>query len=154
PTLRISITDLLTNESCSCTPQRPASRLLREGLDEDRDPLSPADACRRDPVAPPAPTKLEEQREDEPRPRGAERMAQRDRAAVDVHLVAVELQRLLAREVLRGERLVDLEQVDVPEREPRLLDHATDRRNGPDSHDARLNAHDVPGDDPSECAAS
>ena len=46
-------------------------------------------------------------------------MAERDRAAVDVDLVAVEAQLLLDRQVLRRERLVDLEEVDVVERQAR-----------------------------------
>ena len=45
-------------------------------------------------------------------------MAERDRAAVDVDLVAIEAELLLDRQVLRGERLVDLDQIDVVEREP------------------------------------
>ena len=40
-------------------------------------------------------------------------MAERDGAAVDVDPVAIEAELLLDREVLRGERLVDLDQIDV-----------------------------------------
>ena len=42
-------------------------------------------------------------------------MAQRHRAALDVGALAVEAELLLDREVLRGERLVDLELVHAVE---------------------------------------
>ena len=47
-------------------------------LDDDRDPL-PSDAGRRHPIAPLPPTKLMQDGEDQPRPRGRQRMPQRDR---------------------------------------------------------------------------
>ena len=46
----------------------------------------------------------------------AERMAHRDRAAVDVDLVGVEVERLPEAQHDGGEGLVDLEEVDVVER--------------------------------------
>src|SRR5438034_8515118 len=85
--------------------------LLRVGvLDENRDALAAADARRGYAVAPAALVQFADEREDEPRPGGTERVAERDRAAVDVDLPPVELELLLAREVLRGERLVDLDE--------------------------------------------
>jgi hypothetical protein len=45
----------------------------------------------------------------------------RDAAAVHVQLVAVDLQFAFARDDLRRERLVDLDQVDVGERQAGLL---------------------------------
>ena len=45
--------------------------------------------------------------------RRAERMAHRDRAAVDVNLACVEVERLAKAQHNGGESLVDLEQVDV-----------------------------------------
>jgi len=53
-------------------------------------PLADADAQRGEAVAAPAPAQLVQERDDEPRTAHAERMAERDRAAVDVHLVAGE----------------------------------------------------------------
>ena len=44
-------------------------------------------------------------------------MSERDRAAVDVDLLAIEAELLFDREVLRRERLVDLEEIDVVERQ-------------------------------------
>ena len=49
-------------------------------------------------------------------------MAERDRAAVDVHLVLVHAEHAHGVEGNRGESLVDLEQVDVIDREARLLE--------------------------------
>ena len=43
----------------------------------------------------------------------AERMAERDRAAVDVDLVAIEAELLFDREILPGKRFVHLDQIDV-----------------------------------------
>ena len=40
-------------------------------------------------------------------------MAERDRAAVDVDLLAIEAQLLLDGQVLRGERFVDLDEIEV-----------------------------------------
>ena len=62
-------------------------------------------------------------------------MADRDRAAVHVELVLVEVERARAGHHLRAERLVDLEAVDVGERQPGLLDCRLDRRHRADAHD-------------------
>ena len=59
-------------------------------LEERRDALADADAQRREPVATVAAAQLVQQRDDEPRAAHPERMAERDRAAVDVHLLLVE----------------------------------------------------------------
>ena len=53
------------------------------------------------------------EREDEAEAGGGERVAERDRAAVDVDLLGVDPQRAGARHGDAGERLVDLPQVDV-----------------------------------------
>ena len=54
-----------------------------------------------------------QQRDDEAGAAHAERMAERDRAAVDVHALLVEAELAHDREALRGERLVQLDQVEV-----------------------------------------
>ena len=78
-----------------------------------RDALAAADARRREAVLLAAPPQLVRQRQQQPRAAHAERMAERDRAAVDVDLVAIEAELLLDREVLPGERFVDLDQIEV-----------------------------------------
>ena len=50
---------------------------------------------------------------DQARPGGADGMSERDRSAVDVDPFGVGFQFALPRQHHRGERLVDLEQVDV-----------------------------------------
>ena len=46
-------------------------------------------------------------------------MPQRDRAAVDVEALRIDLQRVGAGQDLSGEGLVDLHEIDVGHREPR-----------------------------------
>src|SRR3954470_22892517 len=58
-------------------------------------------------------TKAVDQRGGDARAGHAERMAHRDRAAVDVQLVDVDAEILRGRQHLRRERLVDLDEVDV-----------------------------------------
>src|SRR5262245_6049722 len=103
-------------------------------LDQDRDALAAADAGRGDAEALLAAPELQEERQDQARAGRAERVPERDRAAVDVDLVAVEAELLLDAEVLRREGLVDLEEVDVGELDARALEALPDRGHGPDAH--------------------
>src|SRR6185369_13936559 len=84
-------------------------------LDQDRDALAAADAGRGDAEALLAAPQLQHERQDQTRARRAERVPERDRAAVDVDLVTVQAELLLAAEVLGREGLVDLDEVDVGE---------------------------------------
>ena len=83
-----------------------------------------------------------------------DRMAQRDPAAVDVQPVSVELQLALAGDHLRGERLVDLDQVDIGEREPGRLEHLLRGRDRPDAHDLGRHARPRHPDDAGQRLAS
>src|SRR5262245_4033748 len=109
-------------------------------LDQDRDALTAADAGRRDAAAQLLPAQLVHQRQDEAGAGGAERVAERDRPAVHVDLPAVELELLLAAQVLRRESLVDLDAVDVADRELRDVEAAPDGGHGPDAHLGRVDA--------------
>src|SRR2546430_1037391 len=80
-------------------------------IDPRRGPRAAADAERREAVALLALAQLVRGREREPCARRAERMAERDRAAVHVRLLAIEAEVLLDGEVLRRKRLVDLDEV-------------------------------------------
>ena len=83
------------------------------------------------PYRPPRRAELVEQRRDDPCPGRPDRVAQRDRAAVHVDLRPVEPELAPVRQRLRGERLVDLDQVVGLDRQPgpRLqAAHALDRR--------------------------
>ena len=121
-----------------------------ERFDDHRDALTAADAGGRHAVLLAAPPQLEQQRQQQARAAGAERMAERDRAAVDVDLVAIEAQLLLAREILRRERLVDLDQVEIGERQPGALERLADRRRRAHAHQRRLDADRRPRHDAAE----
>ena len=87
-------------------------------LERRRLALADADAERREAVAAAAAAQLVQQRDDEPRAAHPERMAERDRAAVHVHLLGVEAELPDHDEALRGERLVQLDQVEVSDVDP------------------------------------
>ena len=87
-------------------------RATSDPLDGHRDRAAAAEAQRREPVAALAPRELVEQRRDDPRAAGPDRVAERDRAAVDVDLVPVEPERAAVGQGLGGERLVDLDEVE------------------------------------------
>src|SRR5438309_3869707 len=80
-------------------------------LDDRRDPLTAADAERREPVALLTLAELVGEREREARARRAERVPERDRAAVHVRLLAIEAAVPLHRGVLRREGRVDLDAI-------------------------------------------
>src|SRR3954471_17778151 len=82
-------------------------------LDDDRVPLPPAGADGRAALPAAAPAQLVHERAEDARARRADRVAERDRAAVDVDLVLVDAEHADRVERDRGERLVDLPQVDV-----------------------------------------
>src|SRR5436190_12873434 len=97
---------------------------LRRGLgvlDDRRHPLADPDAQRGDAVAGAAPTHLPDQRGEETGTGAPERMSERDRATVYVQPLLVDTQLSGACQDLSGERLVDLDQVDVLERHPGVL---------------------------------
>src|SRR5262245_33067226 len=95
----------------SCSLLSFAGSCRSDALEDHRDALAAADAGRRAAELLAAHLEFADQRQQQARAGGAERMAERDRAAVDVALVAVELELLLATEVLRRERLVDLDTI-------------------------------------------
>jgi len=63
---------------------------------------------------------------------------------VHVHLVAIEPELALDGHVLAGKGLVDLEEVDIGEREPLLFEELPDRGRRPDSHLRWLDTDDRP----------
>src|SRR5688572_12009780 len=62
------------------------------------------------------------------RTRAPERVAERDRATVDVDLLRIEIELFHARQRLRGEGFVELDEFDLIERQAGLLQHLPDRR--------------------------
>src|SRR5437868_493695 len=101
-------------------------------LEDRRDPLTAADAERREPVLALSLAELGDERERETRTGRAERMAKRDRAAVHVRLLAIEAKLLLDGEVLCRERFVDLDEIHVLDLETGALQRLPARRCGAD----------------------
>src|SRR6202008_3296652 len=69
---------------------------------------------------------------------GAERMAHGNRAAIDVDLVGIDLERLHVTQDDGGERLVELEKVDVGERHAGPFEDLLGHVDRPGEHDGRL----------------
>src|SRR5262245_26427112 len=106
------------------------SRRPLRPLENDGNPLAAADAGRRHAELLLPLLQLEQQRVDEARAGGAERVAKADRPAIHVHLLAIEAQLLLDRQVLPGERLVDLEQIELIELHAGALERLAYRGRG------------------------
>src|SRR6185436_8614210 len=104
------------------SPSRVMRRRLVVRLEETRGALTAAHAHRDDAVARLAPEHLVGERADHARARHAERVADRDRAAVDVELLGIDPQAIAAVDDLRGERLVELPHVDVVDLEAVALE--------------------------------
>src|SRR6478735_7709295 len=86
-----------------------------ECFDDDCGSLAPADAGGAEPEGTLPPAEGVEQVRGKAGAAGGEGMSERDRTPIDVGAGAVEPQLLLDREVLRRERLVDLDQIDLRE---------------------------------------
>ena len=91
-----------------------------------------------------------QERDDEARAAHPERMAERDRAAVDVHLLGVEAELADHGEALRRERLVQLDEVDLVERDAAALEQLAHGRDRADAHHARVDAGDRAADERAE----
>src|SRR5439155_18842969 len=107
---RCYVPHIVAESRASTAGQPPKHRSLVDALDDRRDTLAAADAERGEAVFAAALAQLVREREQKARPRRAERVPERDRPAVHVGPVPVEAEILLHREVLRRERLVDLDQ--------------------------------------------
>ena len=105
--------EVVDTSSLMVDPNSGQARSRLEALD-DRAGAEPATAAHRhEAVAPAGALELVERLGEEDRTRAAERVAQGDGAAVRVHLLHVGVDLLRPREHDGGERLVDLERVDV-----------------------------------------
>src|SRR3989442_9446147 len=74
-------------------------------------------------------------------------MTQRDRPAVDIHFRRVELELAHAGDRLRGEGLVQLDEIDLVDFEPGPLEHLLSRRNGTQAHATGIHSRHRRGDD-------
>ena len=70
----------------------------------------------------------------------AERMTDRDRAAIYVELVLIEAEFARAGHHLRAEGLVDLDAVDIGQFQAGAFEHRLDRRHRADPHNFRRHA--------------
>ncbi len=83
-----------------------------------------------------------DQGHEDARPTGPDRMSQSDRTAVDVDLGQVDLKPFGTAQQLRGERLVDLVEIDLIRREPSLAQHRANRTNRGEKEVARVETRD------------
>src|SRR5919112_1783570 len=77
----------------------------------------------------------------------ADRMAQRDRATVDVQPIGGETEVTIASDNLRRKRFVQLDQIDVGKRELLSFEEGAHGRNWTNAHDLRCDSGDLVIDD-------
>src|SRR5271166_2897988 len=121
-----------------------SSLVIPQVLDDHRDALPAADARGRDSILRFTAAQLVHQRDDQPRSGRAQRMPERNRAAVHVDLVAIEPQLLLNRKILRGEGLVHLDEINVVELQSGFFQCDARRRHGSRAHDLGIDARNPP----------
>src|SRR5229473_8711742 len=110
-----------------------ATRLVNPALDRDRGGFAAADAECCDAALEVLRFERVQQRDDQPRAGGADRMAERAGAAIDVELLSGDAEIALRRHRHHREGLVDLEQVDVTDAPADLVEqfsYRRDRRGG------------------------
>src|SRR4051812_7116611 len=139
---------------------REAPPLANDSLMVGSDPLEQrgqalpaADAHGLQPEPCTAAVHLPQQRRQDPATGRADRVAQRDPGAVDVHALEVgrrEAPLLGHREDLAGERLVELDQVDVLQLDAGLRQGLGGRRHGADAHRPRRHPAHAPRDQPGQ----
>src|SRR6185437_5256395 len=88
-------------------------KVTSDPLDRQRDPLAAPDAERGDPAPLPGLAQRRQQRHQQPRARGADRVAERDGAPPDVHPRRVEPQHPVVDDGDDREGFIDLPEVDV-----------------------------------------
>ena len=119
-------------------------------LDRDSHSHAAAHTQRGQPLSLSSALKLMQQRHHDPRAAAANRMAKRDRAAVDIHFLRGDRHILQHREDLRGKRLVDLDEIEVADREAGPVAQLRNRRHRADAHDPWINARAAPSDNAGE----
>src|SRR6516165_385874 len=119
---------------------RFAMAVASNPLDDRRGPHPGADAQGDQRGAAPGPLQLVEHGAEDHRTGGAERVSHRDRTAIDVDLLRIELEQLLVEQHHGREGFVELEQIDVGCRHAGALQYLARHLLGPGQHDARLRA--------------
>src|SRR5512132_2775514 len=129
-------TETLARQTARVCAGRAPSSSRRRTFEERRLALTHAHAHRRQPVAPAAAAELVEQRHDEARPSHPERVPERNRTAVDVHLFGIQPQLADHHGALRSEGLVQLDQVDLVTLDAGTSQRLAHGRDRPDPHHA------------------
>src|SRR5579862_9066095 len=119
---------------------RTGETAISEALHDGRDAHAAAHAQRRQAVAQLAALEFVDQRAEDHRAGGAERMAHRDRAAVDVDDLVGQVHFLHEFHRHHGEGLVDFEQVDLLDPHLRLGERLPRRGHRTGQHDGRIGA--------------
>ncbi len=119
-------------------------------LEQRRDSLPDPDTERREPVAAVAAAELVEQRDDEPGTAHSEWMTERDCAPVDVHALLTEPELADHDQALRCKRLVQLDEVEIRNRDTGALEELADRGDRADAHDLGIDACNRRADERSE----
>src|SRR5439155_17374788 len=119
-------------------------------LEENGLALADSYTERRQPVVAAAAAQLVEQRDHQARPAHPQRMPDRDRAAVHVYALRIELKLANDDEALRREGLVQLDEIDVARIDARPLEQLPHRRNRPNPHDLRIDPRDRAADERAE----
>src|SRR2546421_8162974 len=88
-----------------------------------------------------------QQSQNQARPGCTQRMPESNRATIDVGPFAIETKLLFHRQVLRRERLINFNQVDIRKFQTGFLESLTSCRHRPDSHDLGLDASIGPAND-------
>src|SRR4051812_32188866 len=139
---------LRTASSASSLRRRPLMTTALDALDDRARPEPTTAAHRHEADRLVGALELVQQRRDEARARGAERVPERDRAAVHVHAVHVRVELAAPGGDDRREGLVDLDEVDVVHLHAVALEQLLRRRDRAGEHDHGVDADGRLVDDP------
>src|SRR6516165_6550308 len=113
---------------------------MLDALDDHRHGIAAAETKRCQAALQTALLKSVEQSGQHARPRSPDGVPERDRAAIHVDAFFVKSEPLFTGEHLRGKGLIQLEKIDILERELGLLQHRLNRRNRSDEDVFRRHA--------------
>src|SRR5579863_4692088 len=135
PSLRDAFDGLGVDEVHGFLPGRHREQRGLASLKDHRDPLTATDAERGDTEVDVAFGHLEEQRDEEACPAGANGMSDCDRTTVDVEAVLRDGELSTDGDRLGCKRFVELEEVDIAEFDPSFLERGAHRGNWAHPHD-------------------
>src|SRR5205085_451974 len=118
----------------------PPSSRGSAALDAHRDALADPDAERGHPALRVSRVHRVEERDEDAAAARADRVAERDGSTTYVDLLGVELEAPDARDRLRGERLVELDEVEAPDVPSRASERLLAGGDRPLAHEVRLDA--------------